>query len=235
MASIYLIRHGQASFGADNYDQLSPLGRRQAEVTGQYLRDAGIRLDAVYSGDLSRQLETASLAVAQLADSPPHCIDARFNEMDNDAQIEHLLPAVLQRRPELRPLVERGLGSSKDYQKIIEGVFNFWVSTECRNHDIQSWGDYSSQVREGLRDLMLSEGAGKSVAVFTSGGTIATLVAQSLGLGGAHTYRFYEPVFNCSVTQLIYSRERVSLSYFNDRSFLQVAGARTGEELVSYR
>jgi broad specificity phosphatase PhoE len=235
VASIYLIRHGQASFGAENYDQLSPLGCRQAEVTGQYLRDAGIRIDTVYSGDLSRQRETASLAKAQLVDPPPHHIDARFNEIDNDAQIEHLLPAVLERRPELQSLVERGLSSSKDYQKIIEGVFNFWVSPECQHETLQSWEDYSSQVREGLRDLMVNEGAGKSVAVFTSGGTIATLVAQSLGLDGAHTYRFYEPIFNCSVTQLFYSGERVSLSYFNDRSFLQVAGARLGEELVSYR
>ncbi|MCH1491392.1 MAG: histidine phosphatase family protein, partial [Luminiphilus sp.] len=32
MASIYLIRHGQASFGSDNYDQLSPVGQRQADV-----------------------------------------------------------------------------------------------------------------------------------------------------------------------------------------------------------
>ena len=68
MASIYLIRHGQASFGAEDYDQLSTLGCRQAEVTGQYLRDAGIRLDAVYSGDLSRQQETARLAAAQFVD-----------------------------------------------------------------------------------------------------------------------------------------------------------------------
>ncbi len=235
MASIYLIRHGQASFGAQNYDQLSTLGCRQAEVTGHYLRDAGIRLDAVYSGDLSRQQETARLASEQLTDTPPHHIDARFNEINNDEQIEHLLPAVLERRPELQTLVDRGLSASKDYQKIIEGVFNFWVSPECRHDGIQSWDDYSGKVREALRDLMVKEGSGKNVAVFTSGGTIATIVAQALGLDGEHTYRFYEPIFNCSVTQLFYSGERVSLSYFNDRSFLQVAGANLGEELVSYR
>ena len=32
MASLYLIRHGQASFGSDHYDQLSPLGQRQADL-----------------------------------------------------------------------------------------------------------------------------------------------------------------------------------------------------------
>ena len=73
------------------------------------------------------------------------------------------------------------------------------------------------------------------MAVFTSGGTIATLVAQVLGLTGEQTYQFYEPIFNCSVSQLFYSGTRVSLSYFNDRSFLQMLGEQHGEELVTYR
>ena len=64
MATIYLIRHGQASFGADDYDKLSPLGEKQAEHVGYYLRDHGITLDAAYSGDLKRQRRTAELALA---------------------------------------------------------------------------------------------------------------------------------------------------------------------------
>ncbi len=64
MATIYLIRHGQASFGAEDYDKLSELGCRQATVVGEYFRDCGVHFDAVYSGDLSRQRETARLAIA---------------------------------------------------------------------------------------------------------------------------------------------------------------------------
>jgi broad specificity phosphatase PhoE len=82
---------------------------------------------------------------------------------------------------------------------------------------------------------MRSEGGGKTIGVFTSGGTIATLVTEVLGLGGEHAYKFYEPIFNCSITQLFYSGDRVSLSYFNDRSFLQYLGQQAGENLVSYR
>ena len=82
---------------------------------------------------------------------------------------------------------------------------------------------------------MAAQGAGKTVGIFTSGGTIATIVSQVLGLSGEHAYKFYEPIFNCSVTQLFYSGDKVSLSYFNDRSFLQVLGAQQGEQLVTYR
>ena len=47
MGTLYLVRHGQASFGAEDYDQLSELGRRQSVRLGQYLRDKGLGFDAV--------------------------------------------------------------------------------------------------------------------------------------------------------------------------------------------
>ena len=235
MATIYLIRHGQASFGADDYDKLSELGCRQAQVLGEYLRDCNITFDAVYSGDLLRQRETCQLAVASQPEEVPHNIDPRFNEIRNDEQLEYLLPEAMKMHPEIRALVERGLSSSKDYQKVIDAVFNYWVSPQCDEPSIQSWSDYSAGARQALLDVMHNQGGGKTVGIFTSGGTIATLVAHVLGLNGGQTYQFYEPIFNCSVTQLFYSGQKVSLSYFNDRSFLQLMGEQHQEQLVSYR
>ncbi|MCY4427544.1 MAG: phosphoglycerate mutase family protein [Halieaceae bacterium] len=236
MATIYVIRHGQASFGAANYDILSKLGRRQAEVMGHYFRDCGVQFDAVYSGDLQRQQDTARLAIAGQSAMPEHHIDARFNEIRNDEQLEHLMPIVLEKDDALRELVEsRGLRESKDYQKAIRAVFNHWVSPECNHPEIQSWSSYSSGVREALARVMAEQGRRKTVGIFTSGGTIATIVAQVLGLGGDRTYQFYEPMLNCSVTRIFYSGSKVSLSYFNDCSFLQVLGQQLGENLVTYR
>ena len=235
MATIYLIRHGQASFGADDYDKLSELGCRQASMAGEYFRDSGIHFDAVYSGDLSRQRETARLAIASQPEDIPHHIDPRFNEIQNDEQLKCLMPEVIKHNPTVQALVEKGLSSSKDYQKVIDAVFNYWVSPACDEPRIQSWADFSSAARQALTDVMQGQGAGKTVGIFTSGGTLATIVAQVLGLGGEQTYQFYEPIFNCSVTQLFYSDSKVSLSYFNDCSFLQVMGRQQGENLISYR
>jgi len=235
MATIYLIRHGQASFGAENYDELSDLGRRQAQVTGEYLRDCGIQLDAAYSGDLSRQRETAQLALASQKESVPHHIDARFNEVRNDEQIEYLLPEVVKTNPAIEALVEKGLSASKDYQKVIDAVFNYWVSDQCNEPAIQRWADFSGDARQALSDVMAEQGSGKTIGIFTSGGTLATLVAQVLGLPGEGTYQLYEPVTNCSITQLFYNSSKVSLSYYNDSSFLRVLGQQRGESLISYR
>ena len=235
MATIYLIRHGQASFGADDYDKLSELGCRQASVAGEYLAQCGISFDAIYSGNLLRQRETAQLAAASQPEKLELRIDPRFNEIENDEQLKYLVPEVVKSNPAVQELIERGLSSSKDYQKVIKAVFNYWVSPQCADARVQSWQDYSQGVSEALHDVMVEQGSGKTVGIFTSGGTIATIVAQVLGLTGEQTYRFYEPIFNCSVTQLFYTGTRVSLSYFNDRSFLQVLGTQRAENLISYR
>ena len=234
MATIYLVRHGQASFGADDYDKLSELGVRQAEIAGHFFRDQGIQFDAAYSGDLLRQRETAQGVLASQPGDVPHHVDPRFNEVRNDEHLEYLVPHVLAKNPEFQTLLDN-LKSSKDYQKVIDAVFNYWVSPECDEPAIQSWADYSGGVRDALRDVISTQGSGKTVAIFTSGGTIATIVAMVLGLGGEHTYRFYEPVYNCSISQLFYSGSKVSLSNFNDASFLQVLGTQLGEQLISYR
>jgi broad specificity phosphatase PhoE len=235
MASIYLIRHGQASFGSDNYDQLSALGQRQAQLTGEYLASTGVSFDAAYCGTLERQRHTGELVLRAQSSPVPLIENSRLDEVRNDEHLEHLLPIVARRRPEVQALVDEGFSTSKQYQKIIEAVFSYWVSDECQVPEIQSWADYSAGVRAMLRQIMEEQGSGRDTVVFTSGGTIATFAAAVLGVPASSTYAFYEPVFNCSITQLFYSRSRVSLSYFNDCSFLRVLSAQLGEQLVTYR
>ena len=84
MASIYLIRHGQASFGAANYDQLSTLGQRQADVTGQFLSTIGLKIDAAVAGTLSRQQETGARILGGLGDPGELQTDRRFDEINNE-------------------------------------------------------------------------------------------------------------------------------------------------------
>ena len=235
MASIILIRHGQASFGAANYDQLSGLGRRQAQLLNNYFSDCGITLDAIYCGTLARQRQTAEIATKnQLAETPFH-IDPRFNEIRNDEQFEFLLPELIQRNPSVAKLVDKAKSDSKSYQKVLEQVFQLWVSSKDDDSVIQSWQHYSDQVEEAMKDLIKREGSGKNIGLFTSGGTIATIVSQVLGLDGSFAYRFYEPVINASMTRLLYNQEKVSLSSFNDHSFLEWESRKQSNSMISYR
>ena len=235
MASIYVIRHGQASFGSENYDQLSPLGQRQADRTGEFFKTIGIDFGYAVAGDLSRQQETGSRI---LASQPQPCellTDARFNEIDNEAQIETLWPIICERDPSLAPLMDSANTDSKRYQKIIDAVFNAWVSPDCPDTGIVTWAQYQGDVKAALKQVMTVAGAGSNAAIFTSGGTIATLMGLVLGASSDKVYGFYEPVYNCSITRFIYSTRRISLSNFNDVAHLQLMSAQQGESLVTYR
>ncbi|UCD69640.1 MAG: histidine phosphatase family protein [Betaproteobacteria bacterium] len=235
MAELFLIRHAQASFGTHNYDRLSDVGLRQAELLGEFLRECGARFDAAYSGELERQRKTAEIVLEQQPQAVQLEIDARFNEIETGSILEWLVPVLSDRHPQLAALAKKGERSSKDFQKALEIVFQHWVTTEDTHPEVQSWPDYSGNAHRALADVIEREGSGKSVAVFTSGGTIATLVAHVLGISGALVYKFYEPLINCSVTRLLYSGNKVSLSCFNDHQFIRLLGAQTGEGLLTYR
>ncbi|MEM0952972.1 MAG: histidine phosphatase family protein [Pseudomonadota bacterium] len=236
MASIYLIRHGQASFGEANYDRLSELGCRQAERLGDYFQRRDIRFDAVYTGSLERQRKTAALALGRQIPADAHSVDPRFNEIDNEGQLNAITPILLEQSPELRAWSDAAQSSSKDYQKLLERVFSYWVEAGDRDIDgLQTWPDYRDGVRDALADVMQAQGSGTTTAIVTSGGTIATMVAQVLGVAGAGVYQFYEPVINCSVTELLYNARKISMSYYNDHSFLDLLGRESGEALISYR
>ena len=58
MGILYLVRHGQASFGAADYDRLSELGTRQCTRLGQWWRSRGVQFDAVLTGTLKRQVQS---------------------------------------------------------------------------------------------------------------------------------------------------------------------------------
>ena len=235
MADLLIIRHGQASFGADNYDQLSTLGQRQADLTGEFLSQSGVHFSAAFSGDLSRQRETGERILAQLEDAPSLVIDPRLNEVQTDEQMAVMTPLLCEQDPRFATLIADMNKDSKSFQKIIETVFNYWVSPNCQVAGIQSWQDYSAGVVSAFEAARASAESGSASAIFTSGGTIATLVGHVLGLSADRVYEFYEPVFNCSITRLIFNSRKCSLSTFNDVSHLQLMGAQRGERLVTYR
>ena len=59
MGVVLLVRHGQASFGADDYDVLSEIGWEQSRVLGRYLAERDLRPDVLLRGGMRRHRETA--------------------------------------------------------------------------------------------------------------------------------------------------------------------------------
>jgi broad specificity phosphatase PhoE len=161
VGQVLLVRHGQASWGAADYDVLSPLGERQATATGTFL--AQLRPDAVVHGLMRRQHRTAQLMAEAAGWSLDPSVDGRWDEMD------HL--AVLDAQP---PDFD-GEPDAHQFQAWFEKATGRWLSGAHDGEYAESWPEFRERVLAGLDAL----GDGTTVVV-TSGGPISVVVAHLL-------------------------------------------------------
>ncbi len=236
MGSIYLIRHGQASFGADDYDVLSPIGIRQAEVLGAHLSQLGIRIDRSLSGNLRRQQHTANSALSQLKSAgmqvPSLEVDAAFNEFDADAVIRALLPDLLPEEPEALHILRNAAQNRAEFQRLFARLIGRWISGEHDKPDLQSWKAFVEQVQGGLTRLLEQAERQQNIAVFTSGGTITALLHLITGVPADKAFELNWQIVNTSLSCLKFRGREVSLASFNSQVHLQLLKA---PELITYR
>lgn len=210
MSTLHLIRHGQACFGTDDYDRLSKLGEQQvAYLRDHYLR-TGQRLDAIYTGRLKRQRETATIlaspAVSDVKDQPG------FDEYD--VHTLFLAHADLTGVP-LSTLRGSGPPDARAFQRRLEEVGRQWVAGALDRPGIETWKAFKSRVAGGLEHVMRESGRSKDVAICTSAGAIGAAVGHILGLTDEASLRLSWTVFNASITRIRFDQTRCSLEVFN--------------------
>ncbi len=236
MGSIYLIRHGQASFGADDYDKLSPLGVRQAQITGQHLADLGLRFDRCLSGDLSRQQDTAQHVMAQFSaaglPAPTLEVDAAFNEFDAFAILDALLPGLLPDEPEALAAMHNAAHNPAEFQRIFELIIERWLSGTYDTPGLESWLGFVERAQAGLnRILDLAKGQ-QSIAVFTSAGTITALIHLLTQIPASDAFKLAWQIVNTSLSLLKFQGREVTLASFNSHAHLQLLKTPS---LITYR
>jgi broad specificity phosphatase PhoE len=219
MGQILLVRHGQASWGADDYDVLSPVGEEQSAVLGRAL--AGVRPVEVVHGRMQRQRRTAELAAAAAGWSAPFREDQRWNEMD------HL--AILAAHPREGGSDPGGEPDRAQFQAWFEAATDRWTSGGFDDEYAESFPDFRARVAAALADLAGPAAEG-TVVVVTSGGPISAVTADLLDAGTPSYTRLAPVVVNSSVTRLVTGRRGVTLVSFNEHAHLQ---GRDG--LLTYR
>jgi broad specificity phosphatase PhoE len=232
MSVIYLIRHGQASFGTDNYDQLSALGREQSALLGSYFAALGEPIHGIYSGTLERQRETAQLVAAALAPhAPPLTVEPAFDEYESESILRAF--AASQTQAQLAEAGWPGLHTDRRrFQFFLERAARAWVDAQIVAEGLLPWRDFHGRIIVAIEKIMRAEGRGKTLVVSTSGGVIGTIVAHVLGLANHIGIELNWAVHNASITRLIYSADKVSLSMFNALPHLDQDGRR---QLITYR
>ncbi|GAA4373513.1 histidine phosphatase family protein [Nocardioides caricicola] len=207
MGVVILVRHGQASFGADDYDVLSETGWEQGRLLGRWLPEPS----AVVAGGMRRHRETAEAA----GWSPE--IDAGWDEFD------HL--SVVAADPD-RPTGEL---DRRQFQRAFEQATARWTSGGHDGEYAESWPGFVDRVRAALDRACARAGSGETVAVVTSGGPIAVACAAMADPDAdAASYarlwnRFNTTIVNSSFTRVVVGSTGARLLTFNEHPHLDGA------------
>ena len=239
MGRLFLVRHAQACFLSQNYDQLSTLGEQQARLLGEYWAHRNVGFDRVCSGPALRHQHTAQLVSDAYRkagrDFPTPTIAAEFDEFQGEGVLSESLPQLLANNPNIREL-HSALDSSSDevakrvnFQRLFEAVISMWVNGEITPSAAESWPDFCARVNRGLSAVLVKSRKGEIAAIFTSGGPISVAVQRALHLSAQDTLRVAWVSRNCSHSEFLFSGERFMLSSFNTSSHLD------DESLITYR
>ena len=210
MGTLYLVRHGQASFGADDYDQLSARGQQQSERLGAYWRERGLRFDAVLCGTLRRHGQTLAGIKQGLGDQPGPLPEPLLlpglNEYDSQALIRAIHPARLP-RPDTPELF-------KQHFRLLCDALAQWMAGTISPAGMPSWNDFSGGVRAVLEQVRRQH-AGGNVLLVSSGGSIAAAVGEVLSTPPEVTIALNMRIRNSAVTEFSVSPKRLMLQTFN--------------------
>lgn len=233
MGLIVLVRHGQASFGADDYDVLSDVGEQQARVVGERLA-ALPRVDRVLHGAMTRQERTAELTVEALRraghDVRARELDPRWDEYDHEALLAGAMPTEAD-----RAAFGAELTAAEDPRRAFQAAFEKatarWTGGAHDAEYHEPFPAFLARVQGALEALTRSLGRDECAVVATSGGVIAAVCARLLGLDAARWSRLNSVIVNTSITKLVHGRSGLTLLSVNDHAHLE------GEhrELLTYR
>jgi len=233
MATIYLIRHGQASFGQSNYDQLSELGVQQAirlgEVTSQRLQ----LFDKVVLGTMKRHKQTAQSCLAgfgvQLENVNLH-YDSAWNEYDLQAILAQLGPNFS--TPETMITYLR---KQQDPKKAFEFRFNQaidrWIAYGDGSAYPESWEQFKARVRGAFELTIKDAKKAKNIAVFTSGGPIALVTQDLLGVDDHKMVQVNWTLLNCGVSKVVSTGSRAFLASLNEHTHFE---SRDYKKYITY-
>ena len=230
MSAIHLVRHGQASFGADDYDLLSALGERQSRVLGQALAGIGPRIVHAASGEMRRQRQTAEACLGAMGGIAAAQVDPGWNEFDHMAVIVALEPRFAD-----RATMRAELMAAPDPRAAVQAVFEQamarWVAGRHDADYPESWQAFRARCRQALARVAAALPADGDAIVFTSGGPIAAIAQDLLQIPDAVGQRLSFGLVNCGVTKLVRGRDGVRLSTLNGHAHFE--GEHAG--LVTYR
>ena len=236
MSELYMIRHGQASFGEKNYDRLSATGVAQAEIVARHWVAISKKIDVIYVGSMKRQIDTAGALISayrvRRMSVPEIISEEAFDEYDSESVLKSQIPGMIEENPSTAEKLPHLLSDKKVFHQIFHEAMNRWVSGVCDVPGGLTWIDFKARVQGGIHGIMQAQGAQKTLAVFTSGGPISVVVQKALGLTDKMAMATSWQIMNASITRFKYNDQGIALAGFNDITHLEL---ENDNNLMTYR
>ncbi len=218
MARLYLVRHSQASFGMENYDQLSTLGYKQSAFIPKHFETLVSQpISAIYRGDMLRHQQTLEHSFT----GKEAVVLPGLNEFNHENVLHVHRPEIADREKAMMLLM-----SQPNPKQFAENEFdiamNKWMLEEGPTAYVETFKAFKERTLNALQQMIANarKEKHKEVVAITSGGVISLLVAYILDLpqskiGGLNTI-----IANTSVTSLLFNDSKITLGYFNNYSHL---------------
>ncbi len=213
MGMLYLVRHGQASFGAADYDQLSTLGHQQSVRLGQYFADKGLIFEHVLTGTLRRQTQTWAGICEGLQRQTEAVVWPGLNEFDSEAVIATVHPHKLE-KPD----------SPEQYRhhfRLLRDGLTQWMNGVVSPSGMPSYLEFRTGVTSALDHVR--KHCDGNVLIVSSGGPIATAVGHVLGTTPETSIELNMRIRNSAITEFAFNPKRHSLATFNTLPHLEHA------------
>jgi broad specificity phosphatase PhoE len=231
-----MVRHGQASFGEENYDRLSPKGSEQSRLLADFFLKTGLTFDALYSGAIDRQRQTVREIISLYDESglgmPEPKVMTEFDEYDSKAIVTSEIDGLIAEDQTIALDLDHMYTDKKAFQRVFEKVMLRWVMGRYDKPGVETWAEVQRRVRAGFVRVMEENGRNKLILVIASGGTISAAVQFALGISDAETIQLSWQIVNTSVTRFMYNNQRITLQSFNIFSHLELTER---SDLITYR
>ena len=201
-----MIRHGQASFGSDDYDQLSDLGHKQGVRLGEYFGRKGIQFDGLIAGTLRRHKQTLEAILQGMNRAGEPLSWDGLNEYDAEAVIASVHPEKLEKptSPEMY----------RHHFRLLRDGLAQWMTGVTSPRGMPTYPAFVAGVA-GALDHVRANHYGKHVLMVTSGGPIATAVGHVLGTTPETTIELNLRIRNSSITEFAFTPKRHMLVCYN--------------------
>lgn len=211
--SLLLVRHGQASYGAADYDQLSERGWEQSRRLGHWLARGGHAFGTVVVGGMRRHRETAEAIAEGFAAAgvalPTPVEDPGFAEFDHQA----VFGAWLDAHAESPIALASRSGAPRDVAPMLMAALGAWARDELPGLP-ESWDAFGARVHAAGQRLMARAGEGEAL-VLSSGGVISRLAQIALEVPVHRAVELNLALRNSAVSEFHPQGERLRLGSWN--------------------